>query len=204
MSYNGSTELISISSAAENAYVLRQLQDMRVTNFVWTGLNDRMVVWRYEWSDKSTYIYKNWASLEPSNAAFGRRISECTVIDSKNQNGTWETYPCSSEFGYICKRKIGKEFRLITCSAHIYMYNVHIHWYGLSQLTTTSDESHLVSCWKLFLTARNLVFQSESALHVQLQNYPKSLFSKRKINAKNITWHVEYPHSVCYSKWTTI
>jgi len=110
MSYNGSTELISISSAAENAYVLRQLQDMRVTNFVWTGLNDRMVVWRYEWSDKSTYIYKNWASLEPSNAAFGRRISECTVIDSKNQNGTWETYPCSSKFGYICKRKIGKEF----------------------------------------------------------------------------------------------
>lgn len=109
MSYNGSTELISISSAAENAYVLRQLRDMRVTQLVWTGLNDRKVEGRYEWSDKSTYTYKNWAPLEPSNGVVGL-ISDCTVIDSNNQNGTWSMLSCFSNRGYICKRKIGKEF----------------------------------------------------------------------------------------------
>lgn len=109
MSFNGSTELISISSAAENVFVLRQLKDMRVSQ-VWIGLNDRKVEGRYEWSDKSTSTYKNWTPLEPSGGVAGR-ISDCTVIDGNTQNGTWSMSPCFFTRGYICKRKIGKEFK---------------------------------------------------------------------------------------------
>jgi len=108
LSFNGSTELISISSAAENAFVLRQLKDMRVSQ-VWIGLNDRKVEGRYEWSDKSTSTYKNWAPLEPSTGIAGQ-MSDCTVIDGNTQNGMWSTSPCFLRRGYICKRKIGKEF----------------------------------------------------------------------------------------------
>jgi len=111
MSFNGSTELISISSAAENVFVLRQLKDMRVSQ-VWIGLNDRKVEGRYEWSDKSTSSYKNWAALEPSTGVPGL-ISDCTVIDGNTQNGTWSTYPCSRTRGYICKRKLGEELHVI-------------------------------------------------------------------------------------------
>ena len=119
---NGSTELISISSAAENVFVLRQLKDMRVSQ-VWIGLNDRNVEGTYEWSDKSTYTYKNWAPLEPSVGVAGQ-ISDCTLIDGNTQNGTWSTSPCFLRRGYICKRKIGKE--LIIDSTYINMYN-HVH-----------------------------------------------------------------------------
>ena len=103
MSFNGSTELISISSAAENAFVLSQLKDMRVSQ-VWIGLNDRKVEGRYEWSDKSINTYKNWAPLEPSAGV----ISDCTLIDGNTQNGTWSTSPCFVRRGYICKRKMGQ------------------------------------------------------------------------------------------------
>lgn len=122
MSFNGSTELISISSAAENSFVLRQLKDMRISQ-VWIGLNDRKVEGRYEWSDKSTYTYKNWAPLEPSTGVAGK-ISDCAVIDGSTQNGTWSTSLCGIRRGYICKRKIGKEVSLLTS---IY---IHVHFFA--------------------------------------------------------------------------
>lgn len=105
MSFNGSTELISVSSAAENAYILRQLKDMRISQ-VWIGLNDRQVEGRYEWSDKSSYTYRNWAPLQPSSGVVGK-ISDCTVIDGNTQNGTWSMSPCFFRRGYVCKQKIG-------------------------------------------------------------------------------------------------
>lgn len=120
MSFNGSTELISISSAAENVFVLRQLKDMSVSQ-VWIGLNDRKVEGRYEWSDKSTSTYKNWAPLEPSGGVAGR-ISDCTVIDGNTQNGTWSMSPCFFTRGYICKRKIGKELIIVSAYIDLYMY----------------------------------------------------------------------------------
>lgn len=107
MSYNSSTELISISNVAEQTFVLRQLQDMRISQ-VWIGLNDRKVEGRYEWSDKSTFTYKNWAQLQPPTGVVGR-LSDCGIIDGNNQNGTWSASPCSFRRGYICKRKIGKD-----------------------------------------------------------------------------------------------
>lgn len=117
-SFNGSTELISISSAAENVFVLRQLRDMRVS-LVWIGLNDRTTEGRYEWSDKSTHTYKNWAPLEPSGGVAGQ-ISDCAVINGNTQNGTWSMSPCFLKRGYICKRKIGKELTIDSTYIELY------------------------------------------------------------------------------------
>ena len=107
MSYNRSTELISINSVAEQAFVLRQLKDLKVSQ-VWLGLNDRKVEGRYEWSDRSQLSYRNWEAGEPSTGV-SAEISDCTVIDGNTQNGTWSTSSCFFRRGYICKRKRGKK-----------------------------------------------------------------------------------------------
>lgn len=106
MSFNRSTELISINSEAEQEFVLRELKDMRISQ-VWLGLNDRKVEGRYEWSDKSPVTYKNWEAKEPATGVVAR-LSDCTIVDGNTQNGTWSTSPCFFRRGYICKRKIGK------------------------------------------------------------------------------------------------
>ena len=108
MSYKRATELISINSEAEQAFILRQLKDMSVSGQVWIGLNDRKVEGRYEWSDKSPVTYKNWEAREPSTGVVAG-MSDCTIIDSNTQNGTWSTSVCFFRRGYICKRKIGKK-----------------------------------------------------------------------------------------------
>lgn len=77
---------------------------------VWIGLNDRKVEGRYEWSDKFIFIYKNWIFLELFGGVVGR-IFDCTVIDGNIQNGIWSMFFCFFIRGYICKRKIGKEFK---------------------------------------------------------------------------------------------
>jgi len=105
MSFNRSTELISINSEAEQEFVLRELKDMRISQ-VWLGLNDLKVEGRYEWSDKSPVTYKNWEAKEPATGVVAR-LSDCTIIDGNTQNGTWSTSPCFFRRGYICKRKIG-------------------------------------------------------------------------------------------------
>ena len=107
MSYNRSTELISINTVAEQAYVLRQLKDLKVSQ-VWLGLNDRKVEGRYEWSDRSQLSYRNWEAGEPSTGV-SAEFSDCTVIDGNTQNGTWSTSSCFFRRGYICKRKRGKK-----------------------------------------------------------------------------------------------
>ena len=126
MSFNRSTELISINSAAEQAFVLQELKDMKITQ-VWLGLNDRKVEGRYEWSDKSPVIYRNWDVRQPSTGV-AAGFSDCTVIDGNTQNGTWSTSPCFFNRGYICKRKIGKE---VDCSCH----SILITFTGTHELT---------------------------------------------------------------------
>lgn len=110
MSYNRSTELISINNAKEQAYILRELRDLRVSKPVWLGLNDRKAEGRYEWSDKSPVTYKNWAPREP-RSGFIVGFSDCSVIDTNTQNGTWSSSYCFFRHGYICKRKIGKKWK---------------------------------------------------------------------------------------------
>ena len=109
MSSNPSTELLSITSEAEQAFILQQLRDMRVSRQVWLGLNDRKVEGRYEWSDKSVVKYKNWGANQPPMGGLSALIFDCTVIDPDTVNGTWSISSCSNFRGYICKRRLGKK-----------------------------------------------------------------------------------------------
>lgn len=90
---------------------MKQLKDMRASQ-VWIGLNDRKVEGTYEWTDKSSVTYKNWAPLEPGNGFLGK-LTDCAVISGDTQNGTWSMSMCFFRRGYVCKRKNGKKRALM-------------------------------------------------------------------------------------------
>ena len=99
-------ELISILSPQEQLYIEKRLKDMKVTNDIWIGLNDRKSEGLYTWTDRSVVSYKNWAYMEPSNG-FLAAYKNCVTLNANS--GTWETSYCSWHKGYVCKQKNGEE-----------------------------------------------------------------------------------------------
>ena len=61
---NYGMHLVTIPSEEENEKVARFLQgfgEEPYTDFIWTGLNDRALDEKWEWSSGAPVTYKNWA-----------------------------------------------------------------------------------------------------------------------------------------------
>ena len=97
-----SSDLVSITSAQEQAFVASQAAKFGNTRF-WIGLNDKRVEGKFEWSDSSSVIYKNWYRGEPNNAG---GVEDCAEINGRRPQ--WNDLPCTHNSGYICKQKRGK------------------------------------------------------------------------------------------------
>ncbi|XP_065663107.1 mast/stem cell growth factor receptor Kit-like [Hydra vulgaris] len=97
---NKGGNLLSINDETENAFILSILKNhnMNKDNY-WIGLTDHWYNSLFFWSDNtySQYIYSNFNGLYNDD-------QNCVIINKSK----WETKKCGNLYGYICKRRRGK------------------------------------------------------------------------------------------------
>ncbi|XP_066015649.1 macrophage mannose receptor 1-like [Pocillopora verrucosa] len=87
-------DLASIHSAAENDFITRH-----VSGICWIGLNDLRAEGNFQWSDGSSFVYKNYSNNEP-NDIHGQE--DCIEINWWS-NG-WNDLNCGRTLCYVCKQ----------------------------------------------------------------------------------------------------
>ena len=63
----------------------------------WIGFNDRESEGDWQWSDRTTSSYTNWAEKSPNNGG----VSCASMVEG----GNWHDEPCTEKLKFICKRK---------------------------------------------------------------------------------------------------
>ncbi|XP_048579857.1 uncharacterized protein LOC5521688 isoform X1 [Nematostella vectensis] len=93
-------ELISIQSAAENAFVYSGFRAKYRSWTIWIGLNDLDDESVYEWSDGSPLSYTNYNWKEPND---WQGQEDC--LEMVRWNGKWNDNQCNRKNPYICKKQ---------------------------------------------------------------------------------------------------
>ncbi|XP_016431551.1 macrophage mannose receptor 1-like isoform X2 [Sinocyclocheilus rhinocerous] len=83
-------DLSSVRSQSEN----QQIQQL-INTGVWIGLFRDS----WEWSDKSTSSFRNWAPTEPHS-----NENATVLVKSGSRTGQWEDWPCNSQFTFVCQK----------------------------------------------------------------------------------------------------
>ena len=73
----GGGDLISISSAAENAWLMANPLAGKTDTQNWIGLNDLLVEGEYKWSDGATHSYLNWFTNRPNHDSNNDTMKDC-------------------------------------------------------------------------------------------------------------------------------
>ena len=97
----GGGDLISITSSAENAWVMANPLAGKTDTQNWIGLNDLLVEGDYKWSDGTTQSYLNWFTSRPNDAADSTTVKDC--VNLRYQDGQWDDVDCTSSKHYICQ-----------------------------------------------------------------------------------------------------
>ena len=97
----GGGDLISITSSAENAWVMANPLAGKTDTQNWIGLNDLLVEGDYKWSDGTTQSYLNWFTSRPNDAADSTTVKDC--VNLRYQDGQWDDVDCTSTKHYICQ-----------------------------------------------------------------------------------------------------
>ncbi|KAF4116622.1 hypothetical protein G5714_004111 [Onychostoma macrolepis] len=90
------TDLSSVRNQSENQQI-QQLMNTGGVTAIWIGLFRDS----WEWSDKSTSSFRNWASTEP-NDNLGNEDATVLVI-SGERRGQWADWPCNTLFPFVCQ-----------------------------------------------------------------------------------------------------
>ena len=97
----GGGDLISITSSAENAWVMANPLAGKTDTQNWIGLNDLLVEGEYKWSDGTTQSYLNWFTNRPNDDADSTTVKDC--VNLRYQDGQWDDVDCTSSKHYICQ-----------------------------------------------------------------------------------------------------
>jgi Lectin C-type domain len=94
-------KLVTIESAAENAFVAALLQDV---DEAWIGLSDLAFEGTYEWGLSGAVLanasYTNWAAGEPDDGGPRWRATEDCVV-MRRADGKWYDTDCSFSKSYV-------------------------------------------------------------------------------------------------------
>ncbi|XP_043940817.1 C-type lectin BfL-2-like [Protopterus annectens] len=106
-SYSGA-HLASIHSDEENNYIFSltgNLSDYTKGNAYWIGAHDTLVEGSYMWTDGTVTDYLHFGTGQPDNLGNEDFIGSWFV-----QNGavTWNDYPASWSFPYVCKFSLNR------------------------------------------------------------------------------------------------
>lgn len=63
----------------------------------WIGFNDRESEGDWQWTDRSTSSYTNWADKSPDNGG----VTCATMVEG----GKWKDESCNEKNQFVCKRK---------------------------------------------------------------------------------------------------
>ena len=97
----GGGDLISITSSAENAWVMANPLAGKTETHSWIGLSDLLVEGEYKWSEGTTQSYLNWFTNRPNDADDSSTVKDC--VNLRNQDGQWDDNDCTSKKHYICQ-----------------------------------------------------------------------------------------------------
>ncbi len=89
--------LVTMGSAAENAWVTSSTNSLMPSYDPWIGYNDIASEGSWVWDNGEAVTYTNWNSGEPNNSS----NEDCTHL---YDGGTWNDHQCSGlSAGYICE-----------------------------------------------------------------------------------------------------
>ncbi|XP_009084157.3 macrophage mannose receptor 1-like isoform X1 [Serinus canaria] len=89
---NNASELASILDPHSQAQLFLLAKEYREP--LWIGLNSNRTNGKYQWTDRWSLVYSNWASGEP------KQTLACVYLDT---DGTWKTASCEEKFFSVCK-----------------------------------------------------------------------------------------------------
>uniref|UniRef100_A0A673LZR2 C-type lectin domain-containing protein n=1 Tax=Sinocyclocheilus rhinocerous TaxID=307959 RepID=A0A673LZR2_9TELE len=96
-------DLSSVRKQSENQQI-QQLMSTGGVTAVWIGLFRDS----WEWSDKSTSSFRNWAPPEPQSTE-----NATVLVISGSIRGQWEDWPCNTQFTFVCQE--GKSMLRLVC-----------------------------------------------------------------------------------------
>ncbi|XP_065140978.2 galactose-specific lectin nattectin-like [Paramisgurnus dabryanus] len=91
--------LASVRSSVENSFLLSLVpSDKRA----WIGGHDGEIEGQWLWADGSPYVFTNWCSSQPDNAAGNEN---CMEINESTKR-CWNDATCTLTMGYICVKPL--------------------------------------------------------------------------------------------------
>jgi hypothetical protein len=98
--------LVSIGDEAENAWLASATAARAPGAVGWhIGLGDAAQEGTFVWQDGSSFLFQNWAALEPNNGA-GGPVENCVGFygAAPFPRGTWNDITCDTVLPFICKQ----------------------------------------------------------------------------------------------------
>jgi hypothetical protein len=96
---DGGYDLVSIESAAEQAFVTAQ-ENMHGGGAWWIGYNDIGIEGTWHWSNTSPSAYTNWSPGEPNN---WNGLEDC-ALDNYLSSGKWNDAGCNLPSRFVCEK----------------------------------------------------------------------------------------------------
>ncbi len=90
--------LVSVSDAGEDAWLLVTSDDYSKRKKWWIGYTDEQQEGDWEWSSGELPNYENWKSGEPNNAGSGCG-EDCGILYKTG----WDDRQCDQDYYYICE-----------------------------------------------------------------------------------------------------
>ncbi|XP_052258892.1 macrophage mannose receptor 1-like [Dreissena polymorpha] len=99
---NDSAQLASVTSIHEQNFLANSMFAYR-SPALWLGANDLATNKGFNWIDGSGFAFLNWSPGEPNNL---NKMEQCLEVTTGGQNvGLWNDISCTSQRGYVCKKK---------------------------------------------------------------------------------------------------
>uniref|UniRef100_A0A8C4QFH3 C-type lectin domain-containing protein n=1 Tax=Eptatretus burgeri TaxID=7764 RepID=A0A8C4QFH3_EPTBU len=96
-------DLVSITNAAEQMFLLTQLEQVHIRS--WIGLNDIDEEGNFVWSDGTPVTYTNWVAKKPFPSPQDLLYqSDCVAMMNIASIGSWRDEICDYKAGYVCQK----------------------------------------------------------------------------------------------------